>query len=279
MSKLVKLGQKMTRKKSSRRGANSRQRVQFRRDQRRKAVLGVGKAGWKRLAWAIPAFCLMAAAVYGGWKGYQAYRDGRILTVNRIDVEGNHYWESSQLLERAGLEIGSGLPGVSLRSARAALRGLPGIEDVTVKGSLDGELIVKVKEEEILALRQADPSGWQGLTPSGAWMPLRAAVADLPILDVPDGAPPKDVAALAAFLAGTRARYPQLFESFSQISMRGPDEADVYWRDGDFKMRVDYTNKSLNSMEFLSELLRQEKDSWPSGSTVDLRVEGYAYVL
>jgi hypothetical protein len=276
------LGQ-IGRKKSARKGANSLQRVQFRREQRRKALLGLGKVGWKRLAWMLPTLALIGGLTYGGWKGFQAYREGRILTVNRIEVEGNHYWESSQLLERAGLEIGSGLPGISLRSARAALRQLPGIQEVTLHATLDGDLRVQVKEEGILALRQAGPdNGWQGLTPSGAWMPLRTAEADLPIVDLQDSAgpniTPKDVAALAGFLAGARARYPQLFEGFSQISVQGPDEADIYWRDGNFKVRVDYTNKSLNSMEFLTELLKQEKASWPTGSTVDLRVEGYAYV-
>jgi cell division septal protein FtsQ len=273
----LKIGQGLARKKTGRKGANRLQRVQFRREQRRKAILGLGKTGWKRLAWVLPTLGLLCGLTYGAWKGFQAYGDGRILTVNRIEVEGNHYWESSQLLERAGLEIGSGLPGVSLRSARAALRQLPGIQEVTVHASLDGELRVQVKEEEILALRQSD--GWLGLTPTGAWMPLRTAPADLPIVDLQAGTTPKDVAALAIFLEGAHTRYPQLFEGFSEISMRGPDEADIYWRDGNFKMRVDYTNKSLNSLEFLSELLPQEKATWPSGSTVDLRVEGYAYVL
>jgi hypothetical protein len=32
-------------------------------------------------------------------------------------------------------------------------------------------------------------------------------------------------------------------------------------------------------LEFLRTLLRREADGWPPGSTVDLRVEGYAYVL
>ena len=87
-----------------------------------------------------------------------------------------------------------------------------------------------------------------------------------------------DGTALACFLAGARDGYPELFEAFSQIAPRERGEADIYWRDGRFKIRVDYANKSLNSLEFLRALLRGESTSWQRGRTVDLRVEGYAYV-
>jgi hypothetical protein len=53
----------------------------------------------------------------------------------------------------------------------------------------------------------------------------------------------------------------------------------VYWRDGRVKLRLDYTDASLRSLEYLGELMRREQGSWPEGATVDLRVEGYAYVL
>ena len=43
---------------------------------------------------------------------------------------------------------------------------------------------------------------------------------------------------------------------------------------------MDYTNKSLNSLEFLKALLAREQDAWADGAArLDLRVEGYAYVL
>jgi hypothetical protein len=170
------------------------------------------------------------------------------------------------------------------------LQRLPGIQEVAVHGSLDGELRVEVKEEDVLAQRRRPERAygsvegrtgeWEGLTPSGVWMPLRGAEADAPVIDARDAAARGDSAVvLARFLAGARANYPRLFGGFSQISVRGLDEADIYWRDGRFKARVDYTNMSLNSLELLSELLEHEQASWAPGSTVDLRVEGYAYVL
>ncbi len=271
MSKGIILG----RKKTVRRGANHRQRLENRREQRKNLFRGT--LGLKRATALLLILTVLGTGGYGIRKGLQAYRDGRILTVNRIEVSGNHHWESSRLLQLAGLEVGSGMPGVSMKSARESLRHLPGIQDVTVRCSLKGDLRVEVKEEQVLAIRQSN--GWQGLTASGAWMPLREAESDVPVIDVQKKLSPGDLAAFASFLEGARSRYASLYAGFSQISLRSSDEADVYWRDGGFRARVDYTNKSLNSLEFLKALIAREQTSWPSGSTVDLRVEGFAYVL
>jgi hypothetical protein len=63
------------------------------------------------------------------------------------------------------------------------------------------------------------------------------------------------------------------------VSLRGESgEADVYWRDGRMRLRVDCATTGDGSLGFLSELLRREQDNWAAGATVDLRVEGYAYV-
>ena len=271
MSKGIILG----RRKPARRGANHRQRLENRREQRKN--LFRGGTGLKRAGLLLLILAVVGAAGYGIRKGLQAYRDGRILTVNRIEISGNHHWESSRLLQLAGLEVGSGMPGVSLKSARESLRHLPGIQDVTLRCSLKGDLRVEVKEEKVLGIRQSN--GWQGLTVSGAWMPLREAESDVPVIDIQKKATSGELVALASFLEGARSRYASLYAGFSQISLRGSDEADVYWHDGGFRARVDYTNKSLNSLEFLKVLIAREQASWPSGSTVDLRVEGFAYVL
>lgn len=286
MSKIIRLG----RKKNARRGANHLQRLAHRRALPRNLFRGLGGLSWRRSALLLLVLSMIGMSGYGLRKGLQAYRDGRILMVNRIVVDGNRHWDSSRLLERAGLEVGAKLPGISLRSARLALQQLPGIQAVAVRSSLDGELRIEVKEEEVLAQRrclarafgsvEGRTGAWEGLTLSGAWMPLRGAEPDAPVIDARDAVGRGGAAVvLAHFLAGARANYPRLFGSFSQISVRGPDEADIYWRDGRFKARVDYTNMSLNSLELLSELLEHEQASWTPGSTVDLRVEGYAYVL
>ncbi len=64
--------------------------------------------------------------------------------------------------------------------------------------------------------------------------------------------------------------------------MRGrpgvPADLEVVLRDGRLKVLIEMGNKSLSSMEFLQALLNQQKGSLEPGKTVDLRVEGYAYV-
>ena len=278
MSKRILLGGKKGGKKTARRGANQRQRLEHRKVRREN--LFRGGVGLKRAAILLLVVGLLGAAGYGIREGFQAYRDGRILTVNRIEVSGNHHWDSSRLIQLAGLEVGSGVPGVSLRTARESLRHLPGIQDVILHCSLNGDLRMEVKEEPVLGIRQLNPSHrWQGLTASGAWMPLSEAEGDVPVIDIQRRATTEDLAALAAFLDRARSQYAPLYAGFSQIALRGPDEAEVYWRDGDFRVRLDYTNKPLNSLEFLKTLLAREQASWRSGSTVDMRVEGFAYVL
>ncbi|HAO99598.1 MAG TPA: hypothetical protein DCQ83_06095 [Fibrobacteres bacterium] len=269
MSKLVRFGSR----KTGRRGANKRQKLEMRRVQRRDMVRGLGRMGWKRLFTLLVVLAVIGAVSYGARMGLRAYQSGRILTINRLEVTGNHYWESSQLLERAGLEVGSKIP-VTMRSAREVLRKLPGIQSVDIHASFDGNVRIEIHEESVLAMRRSGGE-WKGLTPSGVWMALRETEEDLPVIDGDGG---KDVPALAHFLAGARSDHPQLFSSFSQIAVRGSDEADVYWRDGRFMARIDYVNNPLNSLEFLQALTKAEQASWPSGSTVDLRVEGYAYV-
>jgi hypothetical protein len=84
----------------------------------------------------------------------------------------------------------------------------------------------------------------------------------------------------AAWLAGVRTRHPDVFAGFSQVSPRGTSgEADVYWRDGRIRLRVDCAVDGDGSLGYLTELMRREQSGWAEGATVDLRVEGYAYVL
>jgi cell division septal protein FtsQ len=222
---------------------------------------------------------LALAAGTASWRAFQAYREGEILIVNRIEVSGNRHWESSALLEASGLEVGARLPRVSLGKAREALRQLPGIQDVSVGRSWSGDVRVRVREEEVLALARDRRGGWSGLTASGSWMRLSTPDmnADLPVIEGGKSRGP----ALAAFLTEVRRGFPDLYRGFSQIvpAAGNAGGADIYWRDQRVKVRLDYTNKSLNSLEFLRTLLRREADGWPPGSTVDLRVEGYAYVL
>src|SRR5690606_8739404 len=160
-----------------------------------------------------------------------------------------------------------------------ALLELPGIESATVRYLPGGTLRVSVREAEVLALRKA-VAGWRGLTSQGDWMPLADHLTeDVPVLE---GRSLSGEASdrLAAWLVDVRQRHPEVFAGFSQLSLRKErSEGDVYWRDGRVRLRVDYASPGNASLGFLTELLRREQAGWAEGATVDLRIEGYAYVL
>lgn len=255
---------------------NTRRRSRTRRVKRGRIFRLKNIRGRSLAVWML-ALALIGVAGFGVHKVLRTMNDGRHFIVTRIEVTGNRHWESSRLLEKAGLEVGASLPQLSIRKVRESLRRLPGIREAIVRPSLKGLLRLEVKEEDLLAQRMKN--GWEGLTTSGVWMPLRRPESDLPVIEAPGQASGWDGVALAQFLSRAKSEYPRLFEDFSQIQVRGAGEAEIFWRDGSFKMRVDYASKSLNSLEFLQALLSNERASWAPGSTVDLRVEGYAYVL
>ena len=214
-----------------------------------------------------------------GTLGARSYLAGGLLTVSRLEVSGNRHWSSDRLLEQAGLEVGQRLHEIPFREARRNLMRLPGIESATVRYVPGGRLRLEVHESQVVA-QQGTGAGWRGLTPGGDWMPLSDRYPeDAPILEG-RGITASSQRSAARFLASVRTRYPEVYAGFSQVSLSRGDvpEADVYWRDGRVKLRLDCGDDSLRSLENLGELLRREQASWPEGATVDLRVEGYAYV-
>jgi hypothetical protein len=223
---------------------------------------------------------VLALGATASFFAVRSYREGGLLTVSRLEVSGNRHWSSSVLLEQAGLEIGQRFHEIPFRSARRNLVKLPGIESATLRYVPGGRLRLEVRESDVVAQRGTS-AGWRGLTPAGEWMPLSERTPeDAPVLEA-RALTAKSERAAALFLASVRTRYPDIFAGFSQITLSRGDvpEADVYWRDGRVKLRLDCGDASLRSLEYLGELLRREQASWPEGATVDLRVEGYAYVL
>lgn len=212
----------------------------------------------------------------------RSYLRGSWLTVTRIEVAGNRHWDAPRLLERAGVETGMRLHEIPFRAARRNLTRLPGVEAASVRYLPGGRVRVRVREAAVVAVYGAG-GAWRGLTPDGRWMRLADAVSeDVPVLETgDDGLSPEKTGKLAAFLEAARAGHPDLFAGFAQIAVpsgRGTEEAMIYWRDGRLRFRMDYAGADGRPLELLRELLRTERDSWRAGATVDLRVEGYAYV-
>lgn len=227
---------------------------------------------------ALVGLAVVAACGLSLWASVSSYARGGLLTVARVEVTGNRHWDTVRLLESADLDIGVRLHEIPFRAARKRLLSLPGIESASVRYLPGGRLRISVREADVVAIRRL-PAGWRGLTPAGEWMPLAPdAFEDAPVLEG-GGLPERAVHAAAAWLALVQARHPDVFAGFSQFSPRGESgEADVYWRDGRMRLRIDYAVAGAASLDFLRELLRREGGTWRDGATVDLRVEGYAYV-
>ena len=137
---------------------------------------------------------------------------------------------------------------------------------------------------------------WYGLAADGARISgLDWGESDLPVVDGFAKLDSTRRAALGAFLQVAKQDYPSLYANFSQLTLRGNHEAEIILRDGRLKVlfaldplsssisqskKFDgfHRNKSLNSLEFLQAMLHQQGAELESGKTVDLRVEGYAYV-
>lgn len=138
--------------------------------------------------------------------------------------------------------------------------------------------------------------GWHGLAPDGSRIAgLDWAASDLPVVDGFAALDSAARAALGGFLDLAKRNQPGIYANFSQLALRGGDEVEIILRDGRLKVLLELpepdgsrrpgakatnsaSNKSLNSLEFLQALVRQQGSSLQPGKTVDLRVEGFAYV-
>jgi hypothetical protein len=272
---------------SSRRGLNSKKEDAARKDKLRARRTGF----WKRLFGAVRALVVTVFlfAVLGacGWAAYQAYERNGFLALREVDVTGNHLLDKSALLEKAGIELGVKLPMVPVARMESALRALPGVADVKVRRIFPSRLEIQVSEQEPVAMgraqaagpnRPAAGKGWRGLAPDGTALPgLDLRGSDLPVIDGFASLGADARARIGSFLDAAKRGYPALYADFSQLSAHG-DEIEIVLRDGRQKVILDMSNKSLSSLEFLQALRRQQGASLESGKTIDMRVEGFAYV-
>ncbi|GEM_PF-1692249 len=288
-----------------RRGTNSQKGDTVRRDRQR-----ARRSGFLKRAWTLFRSLVILAIVTGGlgaagWAGYQAFEQNGFLVLRQVDVVGNHLLGKEAILEKAGLELGVKLPSVPVGKVEAALLSLPGVDEVDVRRIFPSRIEIRVKEKEPVAMGFA--KGWYGLTPDGMRLGgLDWSESDLPVVDGFAALDSTRRAALGAFLEAARRTYPALYSNFSQLTVRGGGDAiEIILRDGRLKVLVDLgagpaagagpavvagspmangniinfnINKSLNSLEFLQALMRQQGAALETGKTVDLRVEGYAYV-
>jgi cell division protein FtsQ len=289
----------------TRRGVNSQKSDKARNERARARRSGLLRRGWNVLKTLVVASIVTGGLGAAGWYGWRAFESNGFLALREVDVVGNKLVNKAEILEKAGLELGTKLPSVPVSSVEASLKALPGVGDVEVKRIFPSRIEIRVKEKEPVAMGYA--RGWYGLAPDGSRIPgMDWAQSDLPVVDGFAGLDSLARSALGAFLDGARRFHPALYANFSQLALRGNDGVEIILRDGRLKALVGLdaplrgpaarsavaqgaavpplaatngeSNKSLNSLEFLQALIDQQGASIEDGRTIDLRVYGYAYV-
>ena len=228
-----------------------------------------------------------------GWAGYKSFQSNSFLVLRQVDVVGNHLVAKAAILEKAGLELGVKLPSVSVGNVENSLLTLPGVGEVEVRRIFPSRIEIRVREKEPVAMGYA--KGWYGLAPDGTQISgLDWGESDLPVVDGFASLDSTRRIALGGFLEAAKETYPTLYSNFSQLTMRG-NVFEIILRDGRLKLLLGMepdsaiastgpkgvnidANKSLNSLELLQALMQQQSSALEPGKTVDLRVEGYAYV-
>lgn len=276
---------------SARRGVNSRKDDREKHNRLRAKRSGTLRRAWNLTRAAMAALLVTAAVSGAGWAGWHAVESRGILALRQVDVVGNRMVDKAAVLEKAGLELGEKLPWIKVAAVESSLRDLPGVGEVEVRRMYPSRIEIRIREKEPVAMGYA--RGWHGLAADGSRIAgLDLNRSDLPVVDGFAGLDDAGRAALGAFLDGARREYPDLFANFSQLAFRAPDNVEIILRDRRLKVvlvlgsagrkasksNTGKTDKSLISLEFLRALQDQQAAALEPGRTVDLRVEGFAYV-
>jgi len=234
----------------------------------------------RRLGRALRSLCILALACgslgAGSWAAWRAYEDNGFLALQEVSVTGNRLWDRAALIEKAGVDLGVKLPSMRVSAIESSLRSLPGLADVEVRRILPSRLEIRVSEMEPVAM--GFDKGWRGLAPDGSELPgLDPEGSEVPIIERLGALRAEERKGLAGFLESARKAHPELYRGFSRIALKG-GEASIEVRGRRKKLLFDLSNKSLNSLEILQALISRHEVAWEKPGTVDLRVEGYAYV-
>lgn len=271
-----------------RKGLNGRKTERAQDERARARRAGTLRRGWNLLRKALGAALVTGALSAAGWGGWRFLENNEVLALREVEVVGNSRVAAAAILEKAGLELGEKLPLIKVAAAESAVRSLPGVGEVEVRRMYPSRIEIRVKEKVPVAMGYA--RGWYGLAPDGSALPgLDWGRSDLPVVDGFASLDTGTRAALGVFLSGARKDFPELYANFSQIAPRGRDGMEIILRDRKLKVLLPLerpgsdsansgSNKSLISLEFLRALQQQQGAALEPGGTVDMRVEGFAYV-
>lgn len=273
-----------------RKGVNDRKNDLKMREQRRARRSGILRRTWNAIRLSLGAALITAALSAAGWAGWRAFESHDLLALREVDVVGNRRVDKAAILEKAGFELGAKLPMIRIASAESSVRRIPGVGEVEIRRMYPSRIEIRVREKDPVAMGYA--RGWYGLASDGEALPgLDWDHSDLPVVDGFASLDSARRAAVGRFLAAARARFPDLYAGFSQLAPKGGEGLEIILRDRKVRVLIPLdadsggadpatygSNKSLISLEFLKAMKDRDPESLASGKTVDLRVEGFAYV-
>ncbi len=253
-----------------RRGVNYRKKVNSRKAKGLGLIRRLANAG-KAIFLGAVAVCVLGLAL---WGAYRTYAESSALILKRVVISGHQIVDKDILLNLAAVELGVKLAEIPLDEIRRNLEGHPWIREADVSRGWGGTLKLQVHEEVPVAVVYL--KGWQGVTAQGMLLPgLPLERFDLPVVEG------KDATALvqaADFLVGVKKSQPGLYGLFSQVRIGKKSEVEIILRDGGARVYLSSLATSPNTLDFLARMMEKHARDLEGGRTLDMRVEGYAYI-
>ncbi len=221
---------------------------------------------------------LVAALSTGIPDAYSGLQGSDLFTVRKISVVGHQLMTAEEIVDRAGLEVGSNLFQTDLTTATDSLRAHPLVRRVLLLRRPPADLLISVEERSPISLITT-MDGLIGLDRDARCFPLPTVPFDLPVVTsfaaaTADSVEAEDSAAahrLVAFLLEIRDKYPSVWSTLSEVNVLSPTEARIHLIDGTPELLVRY-DRSGAQIENLKAFVA----SSPNLSTlayIDLRYE------
>jgi POTRA domain, FtsQ-type len=263
---------------SQRKGRNHRQREV--EQKARKVAVDRHRLGlWTGFGLRAGFVLLVMACLTGGTLWVKSNLSGwEWFSVKSIEINGLSRLDRGEVLARTHLEVGASWLWIGASKAEHSIRAMPGVAAAKVTRAFPSRVVIDIVEDEPVAL--AHHGYWLALfADSKVADGRRWSGQDLPIIEVTQAMRPHLRAALCDFLGKVKREKPESFARFSQVTPLDGSDIAVILRDGQARLVLDVTAKSLNSLDFLERLLRDHAATWRAGANIDLRVTDHAYVL
>ena len=233
--------------------------------------------------WALVSLSAGLLLTGGGYALYNLAQKNGLFLLKQVEVEGHHHLDRQQILGHLGIELGVPLLDVPVLEYKQALLKQPWVRSVRVSRRPPGTLKIIIQEKKPLTLSFLSLGEgnrrWYGLTREGRTLPdVSPQMFNLPVLESDPNLDSSQVNGLMTLLETAKDRYPGLFNAISQIQYQAKGEFVFYTRDNGLKVVVSTELEPESTLEFWDLFLKQHGGRLQAGASIDLRVEGNAYV-